>query len=288
MVTLIGIPYIDQPNMMIDCINSIVETTKKNSVYLLFIDNGSQITTRRLIQNHLTMRTCYHYMKFNNSNIGVPKSWNQMIDVFLENDLDKFDLEYLCILNNDVICQPPFRKRCSENGENPPRSENGKNPPIPFFKGYDWHSKKHSLEKSVPIGLSWLDELIAAIKETKSDIAFSSSKGNCAAIQNYDPKKERFYISKDEELTGYCFLMTKDTIKKYGKFNESYGIGLFEETEYVHNIRKNGGKAVIANHSYVQHLGSKTFNDIMTLTEYCRLFEVNKHLFKKGVAKTEE
>nr|NQU91808.1 hypothetical protein [Bacteroidota bacterium] len=149
-----------------------------------------------------------------------------MIDVFIQNDIERFDFEYLCILNNDVICQTPFSPK--RRSEKPPQNHN------------------------------WLTELISALKETNSDIAFSSSKGNCSAIQNYDPEKERFYITKNEELTGYCFLMSKKTIEKYGKFNESYGLGLFEETEYVNNIRKNGGQAVVANHSYVQHLGSKT------------------------------
>jgi len=230
--------------MLIDCIRSIKKTLANKSFYLLLLDNGTHISVRRLLQNHLTMNKCYHQMSFNKQNAGVPKSWNQIINTFLENDVsDMFDFKYLCLLNSDVICQPPFTKK---HGENPP---------------------------------SWLDELIAALEETDSDMAFSSSKGNCFPIQNYDPAKERFYVTENEELTGYCFLMTKSTIEKYGKFNESYGIGMFEETEYIHNMRKNGGKVVVANHSHVQHLGGKTFNSIMSITEYCRLFEVNKQYF---------
>lgn len=66
-----------------------------------------------------------------------------------------------------------------------------------------------------------------------------------------------YYVSPTAH--GFCMLIKRDVIRKYGLFDSVYGKGYCEENDFSMRIRKEGYLSAIANKAYVFHLGSKSF-----------------------------
>lgn len=60
-------------------------------------------------------------------------------------------------------------------------------------------------------------------------------------------------------IHGFCVLIRRATISKYGLFDEIYGKGYGEENDFAMRIRKNGWKCAVANHAFVFHYESRSF-----------------------------
>lgn len=58
---------------------------------------------------------------------------------------------------------------------------------------------------------------------------------------------------------GFCMLIKRELIDKYGLFDEIYGAGYAEETDFTMRIRKHGYLCATANHAFVFHYESKSF-----------------------------
>jgi GT2 family glycosyltransferase len=82
----------------------------------------------------------------------------------------------------------------------------------------------------------------------------------------------RYYISVD--APGFCMLTKRTLIKKYGLFDEVYGPGYSEETDYCMRLRKHGYKSLFANHAFVFHYRAETF----TTDRKAKLKEKNKKI----------
>lgn len=60
-------------------------------------------------------------------------------------------------------------------------------------------------------------------------------------------------------IHGFCVLIRRSVIKKYGLFDEIYGKGYGEENDFAMRIRANGWMTAVANKSYVFHYESRSF-----------------------------
>lgn len=60
---------------------------------------------------------------------------------------------------------------------------------------------------------------------------------------------------------GFCLLIKRELIKKYGLFDEIYGMGYNEENDFCIRINQYGYNVVSANRAYVFHHESKSFGD---------------------------
>ncbi len=60
-------------------------------------------------------------------------------------------------------------------------------------------------------------------------------------------------------LTGFCLLIRDAALAKVGLFDESFGIGNFEDTDYCYRMRAAGYRMVVAEDCFVFHYGGRTF-----------------------------
>lgn len=62
-------------------------------------------------------------------------------------------------------------------------------------------------------------------------------------------------------IHGFCVLIRREVIDKYGLFDEIYGKGYGEENDFAMRIRQHGWKSAVANYSYVFHYESRSFGN---------------------------
>jgi GT2 family glycosyltransferase/Tfp pilus assembly protein PilF len=67
-----------------------------------------------------------------------------------------------------------------------------------------------------------------------------------------------------DHLVGFCLLVRKPVFDEVGGFDESFGIGLFEDTELCYRILRAGYRMRIAGRSFVHHHGSRSLPRVTT------------------------
>jgi GT2 family glycosyltransferase len=82
---------------------------------------------------------------------------------------------------------------------------------------------------------------------------------------------------------GFCMLMKRDLFDKIGLFDEVYGMGNFEDTDFSLRAKEKGYKTVRAFASYVYHKESRSFN---LFRSFKKDFEKNKQIFESKWGKT--
>jgi GT2 family glycosyltransferase len=75
---------------------------------------------------------------------------------------------------------------------------------------------------------------------------------------------------------GFCMLMKRELFKKIGRFDEAYGMGNFDDTDFSLRAKREGFKTVRAFGSYVYHRENISFN---VFRDFKRKFNRNKWLF---------
>ncbi len=95
---VIGIPNWNGKNVIDECLDSIYELTDYETFSVTVVDNGSTDGSVEMIENH------YNEVKLikNNSNRGVPRAFNQIIESARTNDAD-----FIILMNSDIEVQNP-------------------------------------------------------------------------------------------------------------------------------------------------------------------------------------
>ena len=62
-----------------------------------------------------------------------------------------------------------------------------------------------------------------------------------------------------ERLVGFCMLIREEAVRTVGRFDESFGIGNFEDDDYCLRSRRAGYRLCMAEDSFVFHYGGRTF-----------------------------
>ncbi len=60
---------------------------------------------------------------------------------------------------------------------------------------------------------------------------------------------------------GFCMLIKRSVIDKYGLFDEIYGKGYGEENDFCMRVRKHGYKCAVANYAFVFHYHARSFSE---------------------------
>ena len=84
--------------------------------------------------------------------------------------------------------------------------------------------------------------------------------------------------SKTEFLGGFMFLGRTDLLKEVGGFDESFGIGNYEDNDLCMKLTQKGYELRIAKDSYVHHFGHVSFN--ASGIDYNELVEKNKKIYE--------
>lgn len=75
---------------------------------------------------------------------------------------------------------------------------------------------------------------------------------------------------------GFCMLIRRELIRKYGLFDTVFGKGYGEEVDFCRRIKNEGYEAVIANHAFVFHMEARSFS----LETKAELLEINNKIIR--------
>ena len=130
----------------------------------------------------------------------------------------------------------------------------------------------------------WLNELISVATEN-SEIGLlnpsSNTLGQKTCIGNIDvfARSLAKYHGQFEEMaqaSGFCMLIKREVIEKIGKFDEIYGMGNFEDTDYSRRATQVLFGCARAKASYVYHRERTSF---LKLKDYDTSFKKNQAIF---------
>ncbi len=83
-------------------------------------------------------------------------------------------------------------------------------------------------------------------------------------------------------LVGFCLLIRDRALEEVGLFDESYGIGNFEDDDYCVRVLRAGYRLCVAEDAFVFHYGGRTFLGIgMTDEKWQALIDENQRRFEK-------
>ena len=132
----------------------------------------------------------------------------------------------------------------------------------------------------------WLEEMVALIeKHTSIGIVNPSSNGLGQNLPEGVTPNEYALKSKSQNgqfvelgsAFGFCMLMKRKLFSEIGLFDEIYGMGNFEDTDFSLRAKEKGYKSVRALASYVYHKESSSFK---LCRSFNKDFEKNKKIFE--------
>lgn len=153
------------------------------------------------------------------------------------------------------------------------------------------------LNSDTKVTHGFLDEMIEVLDCSDNNGAVSPRSNNASiatiplesAIQkgvggrrSYDMYRKikdllpRYYVAPVAH--GFCLLIRRDLIDKFGLFDKEFGKGYGEEVDFCLRIKKKGYLSLLANHAYVYHLEGKSFS---LKTKAKLLDEHNKILWER-------
>jgi GT2 family glycosyltransferase len=147
--------------------------------------------------------------------------------------IDRSRAPYVCILNNDTLVQD------------------------------GWLSEMIAVAES--------DDRIGIVNPSSNNLGQRPSSGE--SIESYAVRlkaKRGMSIGLGSAL-GFCMLIKRALIGKIGMFDEAYGMGNFEDTDFSRRTAKEGFRYVRACGAYVYHRESSSFRHIKTFeTDFAR------------------
>lgn len=156
--------------------------------------------------------------------------------------------DQLLLLNNDVIVTQGWLDRLSDALQSD--STLGLAGPV---------SNNVSGEQCIPTGYRDLTELEAF------------------AARNAEQKPGR--VERVARLVGFCLLIRRSVLDQIGYLDERFGIGMFEDDDYVQRASAAGFAATIAHDAFVHHFGSMSFRS-MGFEKAKEVFDENRRVFE--------
>jgi len=239
-VTVIVPVYADWSSLKI-CIKSLIDTIGKSQHQIMLVNDcgpeADKLETE--IKNTISEHKNFHYHR-NPTNLGFVGTCNRAV---LE--LDKTNNDIL-LLNSDTKVTAGFLQEMikvlyatSKIGAVSPRSNNATLATVPLWSA---HQKGIDLEESYKIFLKIKDKL---------------------------PQYVEVPVAH-----GFCMLIRREVVKKYGLFDTAFGKGYGEEVDFCQRIKKHGFNSELCNRAFVFHLEAKSF----TLEAKAKLIEENNKI----------
>ncbi|MCM8761338.1 MAG: glycosyltransferase family 2 protein, partial [Candidatus Omnitrophica bacterium] len=132
----------------------------------------------------------------------------------------------------------------------------------------------------------WLEEMIS-IAERSDDIGIVNPSSNNLGQRPAPGEPLERYAERLKPLRGkyielgsaigFCMLLKRDLISKIGFFDEIYGMGNFEDTDFSRRAVKEGYRCVRACGAYVYHRENASFRRLKTFDED---FRRNKEIYE--------
>jgi len=241
-VTIVVPVYADWPSLK-DCLKSLIEHVDKKHSILIVNDSGPEADElEKSIKELISGQNNFIYER-NSKNLGFVGTTNRAVKI-----LDK--------TNNDILL----------------------------------------LNSDTKVTKGFLEELTAVLNDNVKNAVVSPRSNNAtlctlpiSAAQKKGIKPERSYklflkiknklprYNEAPTAHGFCILIKRSVIKKYGLFDKVFGRGYGEEVDFCQRIQKDGFKCLISNRSYVFHLEARSF----TLEKKTELLKTNNKIIRE-------
>ena len=132
------------------------------------------------------------------------------------------------------------------------------------------------LNNDTVLAHQWIDPLVAAFQDPLVGAAgprsnfvsgpqlvdgnLYSTRSELRSFARRWQAEHRGQTSEATRLVGFCLAVRRSVFEQIGGFDESYGIGGFEDDDLSQRIVKAGYRLVIRHDSFVHHEGHKTFD----------------------------
>lgn len=134
----------------------------------------------------------------------------------------------------------------------------------------------------VPRG--WLERLETALLNSP-DIGIVGPMSNCVSgsqlipdlnfngVDEINDYAESLYVRRRgvlrdvARLVGFCMLIREETLEKVGRFDETFGVGNFEDDDYCLRTLRAGYRLCVAEDCFVFHYGGRTFSGMGLVDE---------------------
>lgn len=122
------------------------------------------------------------------------------------------------------------------------------------------------INNDVLVTKGWLDAL-TGFYENKAGAGIVCP-GTMEGSKRYDTDAyglkytSRMKGTEAKGLFGWCMLIKRDVFKTAGYFDESFGIGIGEDTDFRMRLKKYGFESWITGDAFIHHFGSKTIKNI--------------------------
>lgn len=131
----------------------------------------------------------------------------------------------------------------------------------------DTRATKGFLEEMIRVLYS--DDKNGAVTPRSNNATIATMPLSSASQKGIDPQKSYDIFKKIAHKLphysvapvahGFCMLIRRDLIKKYGLFDPIFGRGYGEEVDFCQRIASHGYNSVVANHAFVFHLEARSF-----------------------------
>lgn len=180
----------------------------------------------------------------NTENQGFAKALNQGIALAKG--------KFIIVLNNDVIVTPKWADlmvRAAETLE--------------------------GTGKVGKVGIVGPSSNYVARRQNVPNLKYNLTSLDEVAMRFHSANKNNFMSTG--YLSGFCMLIDSQLIKEIGTFDERFGLGGFEDNDFVLRALRHGWKAIIAGDTFVHHYGSRTLD--MDTFRHMRRGVANRRIF---------
>ena len=197
------------------CIESIRKFTPKDKYELIVVDNNSTDETVKWLKEQSDIK-----LILNTENYGVPKGYNQGINVCVGDNI--------LLLNNDVIVTP------------------------------NWlYNLDYALWSNYKIGaVSCVSNYVS--NGQKVNVNYNDITSMLDFANRFNIKDSNKY-EKRSKLIGFCFLVKREVVDKVGLLDEQFFPGNFEDDDYSIRILRANYNLILCKDTFIHHFGSISF-----------------------------
>ncbi|HWS49337.1 MAG TPA: glycosyltransferase family 2 protein [Candidatus Methanoperedens sp.] len=238
-----------QPQLTIDTIESILKTKTKGFLYHIYIvDNGSpddsvhQFNSKYKKNKNITVVETGDNLGYaGGNNYGLREALKQNFDYYL-------------VANNDILVAPDFLQKLYDDSLRYPNAI--LTPKIYFAPGFEFHKDRYQKK-----------EIGKVIWAVGSQIDWDNIYGSNIGIDEVDHGQYDKKQPKIDFISGCCFLISKEVIKKVGIFDEKYYLYM-EDSDLTQRALKAGYELRLVPKSIIWHCNSGSSKPGSSLQDY--------------------
>ncbi|MDQ0193758.1 glycosyltransferase family 2 protein [Paenibacillus wynnii] len=107
----------------------------------------------------------------------------------------------------------------------------------------------------------WLENLLECLKVyPEAEVVGPYTDGMYPPMYVHSKEDLPGGIQETDTLYGYCMLFRRSLIDRIGGLDEVYGIGNFEDVDFIERVIRIGGKPIVAGNTFIYHKHHASWN----------------------------